>query len=191
MLYYSSFFRAMLVEANQRLVRRRETRKILELIDNGEKKILEIGSNLGYLTGLIANGGAAVTGIDTNTSVSVFKFARWRNAGRKVVFDRVDALEMPFPDNSFDYVVLSHVLEHFSDPMPLLNEIKRVLKKEGKGRLITVVPIEKYLGQNTPDHKLLFRSIIDLKDLLRKNGFYLVEGVDMGKAVVTEHSIFV
>ncbi len=191
MSYYSSFFRAALVEINQRLVRRRETRGILSLLHGGAKEVLEIGSNLGYLTGLIADNGATVTGIDTNTSDLVFRVARKRNVGRNVGFGRVDALKMPFADSSFDYVVLSHVLEHFAEPEPLLKEIKRVLKKDGKGKLITVVPIEKYLGQNTRDHKLLFRSMADLRDLLQKHGFCLIESIDMKNSVATKHSFSV
>ncbi|MDD5570030.1 MAG: methyltransferase domain-containing protein [Bacteroidales bacterium] len=40
---------------------------------------------------------------------------------------------IPFPDNSFDVVYNSHVLEHFSrrEAICLINEIKRVLKPKG------------------------------------------------------------
>ena len=39
---------------------------------------------------------------------------------------------MPFPDNSFDVVVMAEVMEHLPYPQITLNEIKRILKKNGK-----------------------------------------------------------
>ncbi len=40
--------------------------------------------------------------------------------------------EIPFPDNSFDYVFALEIIEHIDSPTILLNEVKRVLKKDGK-----------------------------------------------------------
>lgn len=45
---------------------------------------------------------------------------------------------LPFEDNSFDVVTLMAVLEHLSDPVSIVNEIARILKKNG--RLILTVP---------------------------------------------------
>ena len=39
---------------------------------------------------------------------------------------------IPFPDNSFDVVVMAEVLEHLPYPLITLSEIKRVLKKNGE-----------------------------------------------------------
>jgi len=40
--------------------------------------------------------------------------------------------EAKFEDNFFDYVYMSQVLEHVTDPTLLLNEINRILKTEGE-----------------------------------------------------------
>ncbi len=44
---------------------------------------------------------------------------------------------LPFADNSFDFILCSETLEHLEDPSPVLSELKRILKKGGKA-LITV-----------------------------------------------------
>ena len=45
---------------------------------------------------------------------------------------RVGLLEqLNFPDNSFDVVVMWHVLEHVSDPRPTLAEVARILRPGG------------------------------------------------------------
>jgi len=42
-----------------------------------------------------------------------------------------DAADMPFEDDSFDLVVCQAVLEHIENPLKVISEIKRVLKKNG------------------------------------------------------------
>lgn len=49
----------------------------------------------------------------------------------------VDMLDMPFDDESFDFVVANHVLEHVSDDFKALAEIRRVLKTDGYAILQT------------------------------------------------------
>lgn len=43
-----------------------------------------------------------------------------------------DVQTLPFPDNSFDFVVATFVFCSVPDPIKGFNEIKRVLKKDGK-----------------------------------------------------------
>jgi SAM-dependent methyltransferase len=50
----------------------------------------------------------------------------------KLIYDRPTVLgfveNLPFKDNSFDFVIASHVLEHSKDPARFLSEIQRVSK---------------------------------------------------------------
>jgi SAM-dependent methyltransferase len=45
---------------------------------------------------------------------------------------QADALELPFPTDKFDVVICSEVLEHLPDYQPALDEIDRVLKRDGQ-----------------------------------------------------------
>ena len=84
--FYTNVLRAASVEVGQRRDRQAETELILKWAErNG--KILEIGSNLGYFTGKVAQeSGSQVTGVDTNTSKWLYKIARWRNKNKPVSF---------------------------------------------------------------------------------------------------------
>lgn len=52
-----------------------------------------------------------------------------------------DACNLPFSDEEFDLIILSHVFEHIQDSEKLCFEIGRVIKKEGK--ILVIVPLEK------------------------------------------------
>lgn len=194
-MFYATIASAIPVEKDQRTKRIEETRTMLEWVDKArEHNILEIGSNLGYFTGLLAKKtGAHVVGIDTNTSKWIHKIAQFRNINTDTSFvqgqnfstpkkpepgeeDKVTGL--PFKSGAFDQIILSHVIEHFEDPTQLLNEIKRVLTSDGK--IIVAVPREKILGENTPDHKVLYESMEQLISQLESFNFKVLKQKDFG-----------
>lgn len=52
----------------------------------------------------------------------------------------LDILDLPFEDNSFDFVLCSHVLEHIIDDGRAMEELRRVLRPDG--RAIIQVPLD-------------------------------------------------
>tara|TARA_B100001057_G_C22841895_1_gene947415 strand:+ start:671 stop:1486 length:816 start_codon:yes stop_codon:yes gene_type:complete len=62
---------------------------------------------------------------------------------------RLDLMHIELPDNSVDFIILSHVLEHVSDDKLALSELMRVLAPDGK--LFLQVPLGKH--QKTKDDK--------------------------------------
>jgi SAM-dependent methyltransferase len=89
--------------------------------------ILDIGCNSGeFMKRLLAGKkGVTVKGIDlSETAVKVAQ-----DKGLDVILG--DGETLPFPDASFDYVVLMEVLVHTHDAKKLLSEVRRVLKTDG------------------------------------------------------------
>ena len=60
---------------------------------------------------------------------------------------KLDVLDMPFEDDSFDIVFCNHVLEHVSDDIKAMSEIYRVMKPGGWG--ILQVPLFHPLKEST------------------------------------------
>ncbi len=83
-------------------------------------RILEIGGGTGFQAKLLAEHGYDVASIDIPQS----------NYAEERVFPVIDydGAAIPFPDDSFDVVFSSNVLEHIRDRLRLYDEIDRVLR---------------------------------------------------------------
>ncbi len=64
----------------------------------------------------------------------------------------LNTAKLPFADNSVDEIISEHVLEHLSDPMSLVQEIHRVLKRGSK--FIIIVPYFAHSSAYKPDHRV-------------------------------------
>jgi SAM-dependent methyltransferase len=71
-----------------------------------------------------------IIGIDTDASRSAAFATAFKDKPR-IRFVVMDAAHMDFQDDSFDAVCISNSLHHMSDPMAVLNEMKRVLRPGG------------------------------------------------------------
>jgi ubiquinone/menaquinone biosynthesis C-methylase UbiE len=100
-------------------------------------RVLEVGCGPGHLSILLARGhGLAVTGVDLDPAM--IDRAR-RNAtaaggppAGRPTFQVGDAAALPFADASFDAVVSTLSMHHWTEPVAGLTEIGRVLRPEGK-----------------------------------------------------------
>ncbi|AKB57884.1 class I SAM-dependent methyltransferase [Methanosarcina barkeri] len=106
----------------------REWRK--EALSGLSEKILEVGvgtgRNLKYYPA-----GCRVIGIDK--SERMLRRAQEKAESRKnITLYPMDAERLEFPDNSFDYVVITFVLCTIPDPVKALKEMRRVLKPSGE-----------------------------------------------------------
>jgi len=127
------------------------------------KSVLDVGCGDGVLSWMLAKRGAKVTGID-NAGDAV-EFAREKCAGESDLDFRVGSVyELPFENDSFDYVVSSDVIEHLSEPDKMLSEMKRVWKEQGQ--VVISTPI-KITGE--PLDKMHFQEFFpqDFETLLR------------------------
>lgn len=91
------------------------------------KKFLDVGCGLGYFSVRASKFGARIYGIDIgNRLVGIC-----RNRCPKGKFSVASGAKLPFKDNSFDIVLCTEVIEHVNDQKGVINEIFRVLKKDG------------------------------------------------------------
>jgi SAM-dependent methyltransferase len=58
------------------------------------------------------------------------------------VMERMDITEIRYPDESFDVIYCSHVLEHVPDDRKAMREFRRVLKKSGWAVLLVPITTE-------------------------------------------------
>lgn len=105
--------------------------------------ILDIGCGTGetltFLQGYLDN--PKLYGVD-NSPVAI-SFAKKRGHYH---IQKVDAQKLPFPDKTFDTILLLDVIEHVKDDTGVLVEAKRVLKK--KGQIIITAPALQFLWSN-------------------------------------------
>ena len=100
------------------------------------KHVLEIGCGLGAASAEFARQHARVTALDVTWSgvnAVARRFALERLRGAAV---QGDAMHLPFPNSSFDFVWSWGVLLHAPDLGAALAEIRRVLKPDGELRLM-------------------------------------------------------
>lgn len=88
-----------------------------------DARLLDVGSG----TGWIADHFRDYTGVDGSPDAVAAAAERRRN----VQLHDVSA-PLPFPDASFDGVVLKDLLEHVPDPVAVVNEVQRVLRPGGR-----------------------------------------------------------
>lgn len=96
---------------------------------NNAAKVLDIACGQGFITSEISAAfpPLEVSGIDY--SISAIEYAVDHFSG--IDFAVGNAMECPYLEEYFDIVVCNNFWEHVPDPLRLLAEIKRVLRKDG------------------------------------------------------------
>src|SRR5215470_5181838 len=95
-------------------------------------KVLEVGIGTGLsLTAYPSH--CEVTGVDL--APDMLELAKQKaedNGWRHFRFLEMDAMDLQFPDNSFDFVTSFHVVTVVPDPVKMMQEIHRVCKPGGR-----------------------------------------------------------
>ena len=120
-----------------------EREELLGMASSVEGRVLEVGCGAGLTLALAKRMGAVeVVGIELRPDVALA-------ASRNPLLDSI--LSVDFNEVSeeslngkFDLVLLSHVLEHFSDPSVVLEKIKNLLKPTGE--LLLAVPNVRHIS---------------------------------------------
>ncbi len=96
------------------------------------RSVLDLGTGTGDIALYFAEAGFLVTGIDISSEMISCAKENARQTGLSVSFERGDAENLRFEDNSFDILTLRNILWTLPSPQKALSECKRVLRPGGK-----------------------------------------------------------
>ena len=114
-------------------------RALLPLLDMGD--VLDAGSGDGAIAELLAPRAKSITCVDASPrmiAAAEKRLARFAQASPRARAVVGDLEELPFPDASFDRVLLLNVLVFVKEPARAMAEARRVLRKRGEHVLVTV-----------------------------------------------------
>lgn len=96
------------------------------------KRILDVGCGTGNYSIKLAKKGFEVVGVDISTEMLNIAMEKSNNMCLPIKFIRCDARQLPFPENYFDAALSVATFEFVSEPLAVLGEMFRVIKKDGK-----------------------------------------------------------
>lgn len=100
-----------------------------------DKEVLDIGCGAGGKTIYYASQGVKkIVGVEilSKYKEEAENLAKKYNLEQKFEFVAADASQTPFPDESFDTIIMNDAMEHVDEPEKVLDECYRILKKNGK-----------------------------------------------------------
>jgi phosphatidylethanolamine/phosphatidyl-N-methylethanolamine N-methyltransferase len=179
-----------------RLVKRRIQRAIEHMNIAEMDRVLDLGIGTGASLNYYPTDRGRIIGVDLSGGMlrEARKKIRERGLANAMVF-QADAMKLPFADDSFDHVFISHVISVVSDPCKLVQEAQRVAKSGARIVIVNhfqstnrfIAMVEKWLCPLCT--KLGWRSDLALQDLIRQTGVavdyrYKLESIDLWETVV-------
>jgi SAM-dependent methyltransferase len=110
------------------------------------ERVLDVACGTGVVARAAARlvGSGRVTGLDINPGM--LAMARAQPGAEAICWREGDAVQLPFPDGSFDLVLCQQGVQFFSDRVAGLREMRRVLTAGGRMVLAVWGPIEQAPG---------------------------------------------
>ena len=158
-------------------------------------KILDVGCNTGQTLNMINNFcKAKLYGIDLN--INGIKLATKQFP--KIEFKHAPSEDIPYKDNSFDYVMINHAIGHVENPDKTISEVFRVLRKGGKLSIVTpnkwykvYMTLNNCINSYNPDPTVLrYYTIKSLQRLLEGNNFKVTHKTYFGEIPSWSNFIF-
>ncbi len=178
-----------------RLVRNRIGRAIEHMNVSDGEVVLDLGIGTGASLAFYPPAKGRVVGVDLSAGMLRECRKKIVDRGLSASVFQADAMHLPFGDDTFDQIFISHVITVVSDPFRLIREAQRVAKAGAKivivnhfqstNRLIAF--IEKIA--NPICTKIGWRSDLALQDLLDQTGAvvdyrYKLRHIDLWETVV-------
>lgn len=180
-----------------RLVRRRVSDAIRRMNIQPGETVLDLGVGTGVSLPFYPRG-AKVVGIDL--SGGMLQVARRKVENNPDIhLLQADALKLPFADDSFDHVFISHVISVVSDPVALVRESQRVARADSRLFVLNhfqsdnrfIAMIEQWLCPLCT--RLGWRSDLPLPEIVKGTGIeidyrYKLEQLDIWETVVLRNN---
>jgi phosphatidylethanolamine/phosphatidyl-N-methylethanolamine N-methyltransferase len=179
-----------------RLVARRVAKAIGHMNISPDDRVLDLGIGTGMSLNYYPKDRGRIVGVDLSSGMlrEARKKIREQDRSNAEVF-QADAMKLPFADDSFDHVFISHVISVVSDPCRLVQEAQRVARPGSRIVIVNhfqstnrfIALVEKWLCPLCT--KLGWRSDLALQDLVRATGCeidyrYKLESIDLWETVV-------
>jgi ubiquinone/menaquinone biosynthesis C-methylase UbiE len=131
-------------------------------------RLVDIGSGPGYLAAEISRAypSLTVTGLDNNSEMMKLALRNFPPERHNVQFTAGDAHNLPFPDNSVDFAVISLSMHHWEDAGAVLREINRVLKPGGRMFILDIRRDTSWLFF----YGVMLSQVMSPRDIRRVNG---------------------
>lgn len=139
---YDYFLAMRQGKAMERVFHPRRVRLVANALDWTGLRVLEVGSGTGCMLSALAERGVDVVGCELSFEHCKTARGHLGALGYDVPVLQADGERLPFPDSSFDAVLLADLVEHNPFPAPLLHEAERVCKTDG--RLLLGGPWQKH-----------------------------------------------
>jgi len=145
---------------------------ILAKTEQKSIKVLELGCGRGQLSNYLTAKGFDVIATDFN--IVSLKIGRQMHPNLQLIC--ADAEELPFRESEYDVIISVELIEHLPDVATHLEEVRRVLKKDGRYYLSTpnkLVESAYNLFRKRAGDELHIssQSILSLKRILIESGF--------------------
>lgn len=174
-----------IIKANNSI---RDYKGVLEFINKekpGKGRLLEVGAHAGVFLNYVRADGWDVVGVEP-----IKQFAEYAKDHFKLDVMQTTIESSDINDDSFDVVIMMHLIEHINDPASMLTTINRILKPGGM--LVVETPtydtlMFKILGRRerslSCDQHLYFYTLETLERLLTKCGFEVIKQEKVGRTL--------
>jgi ubiquinone/menaquinone biosynthesis C-methylase UbiE len=175
---------------------KRYAKEVTKHIQDG-CSVLEVAPGPGYLAIELAKLGTyKIIGLDISKDFVKIAQRNAKEAGVEVEFRYGSVVDIPFPDNTFDFIICTAAFKNFKEPFKALTEMYRVLRLGGTALIIDMnrnasnQQIEDYiknLGAKSTD-KLFMKFMF--KYFLRNGAYTIDEFINLiSKTAFKEYDI--